>query len=249
MHILQKMLATATLAFCMATAANAQQEQPAFNHVKTNLAGVAVRNYQLQYERILLRRFSVALSYRVMPGGTVPFTSTLLDIAGDPTLTDALTNMTVGGTALTPELRIYLGKGYGRGFYLAPFYRDARFDAANARVHFETLPGQTESIVLRGATRAHTAGILLGAQWALGKHLTLDWWILGPHAGKGSADLKGVPGKTLNAYEQEQLRDKLASIKFPLATESISVGANSGQVKLGGTMGGVRAGLALGVRF
>lgn len=249
MYILQKMLVTSFLALGMSGVAHAQQEKTKFNRVKVNLPGIAARNYQLQYERILSRRFAVAISYRTMPKGAVPFKSTLLELAGDEALADAVTNMEIGGTAITPEVRIYLGKGYGHGFYLAPFYRHARFDANGAKVTFETLPGQTESIALSGTSKANTAGIMLGAQWTLGKHLSLDWWILGPHAGKGRADFKGVPSKTLNAYEQEQLRNKLESMEFPLEAQEINVSANSGQVKLGGTMGGVRAGVSLGVRF
>jgi hypothetical protein len=27
-----------------------------------------------------------------------------------------------------PEVRFYLGKGYGKGFYIAPFYRNLKYD-------------------------------------------------------------------------------------------------------------------------
>lgn len=247
----------AALVLTAAAGLSAQAQTPfqtatnatAKNIVKLNLAGLATRSYQLQYERVLSRRFSVALAYRTMPKGAVPFKNKLLNLADDPNITDAVTNLEVSGSAITPEVRLYLGKGYGKGFYIAPFYRNASFDASGAKITFETFPGTEESISLTGKSKANTGGILLGAQWGLGKHVSLDWWILGPHIGAGKADLVGVPSKSLGAYEQERLRQELEDMDLPGSKTTYTVGANRTDVNLKGTMGGVRAGLSLGVKF
>lgn len=239
---------------CSAQAQTATTETPVArknNFVKTNLAGIVARNYSVQYERILSKRFSVALSYRMMPSGNVPFRSSLLEIfADDQDAKNAFEQIQVEGSAITPELRFYVGKkGYGQGFYLAPFYRAARFEGSGVKVDFETLPGQTESIQLSGNAKGNTAGLLLGAQWALGKCIVLDWWILGPHYGTGKANMNGIPSKTLSSFEQQQLREELENMEFPLAEKEVTVTANSAAVKLNGPWGGVRAGLSLGIRF
>ncbi|OLY93165.1 Protein of unknown function [Cnuella takakiae] len=249
--IMAALLLTATAGLSTQAQSNSEAnlQSPPRNIVKFNLAGLAARNYQLQYERVLSRRISLALSYRTMPKGSVPFKSKLLNLVDDQNFTDAVTNLEISGTALTPEVRIYLGKGYGQGFYIAPFYRNASFDATGAKISFETLPGKEESISLAGKTKTNSGGILFGAQWGLGKHVSLDWWILGPHIGTGKADLVGVPSKTLTAYEQERLRQELDNMDFPLKNVSYTVGPNRTDVKLDGTLGGVRAGLSLGVRF
>lgn len=220
-----------------------------YNIVKFNLAGLATRNYQVQYERVLSRRFSVALAYRTMPKGAMPFKAKVLKLADDPNISDMVTNLEVSGSAITPEVRLYLGKGYGQGFYIAPFYRNASFDASGAKITFETFPEKEESITLSGKSKANTGGILFGVQWNLGKHINLDWWILGPHVGTGKADLVGVPSKTLSAYEQERLRQELDDMDLPGKNTTYTVGANRTDVNLKGTMGGVRGGLSLGVRF
>lgn len=43
------------------------------NFIKTNLTGIILKNYSLQYERTLNKKISVALQYRMMPTTGIPF--------------------------------------------------------------------------------------------------------------------------------------------------------------------------------
>ena len=221
------------------------------NMVKLNLTGIALKNYSLQYERTLSRKFSVALCVRTMPGTTLPFKNAIVDQVGndDPDTKNTIETFELSNFAITPEVRLYLSKkGYGRGFYLAPFYRYASFKTSTLNFDYEGT-GTSGTISLSGKLTANTAGLMLGAQWALGKHFSLDWWILGPHYGSGTGDFAGKSSRTLTTEEQTDLRDQLNDLDIPLTDKTVNVNANGASLKLDGPWGGIRAGILLGFRF
>ena len=82
------------------------------NIVKTNVTAYAFRNVNLTYERIINQKFSVAIGFGSMGKGSVPFSKNYIKDT-------ELSNVEVSLTNFTIEPRIYLGKGYGHGFYLA----------------------------------------------------------------------------------------------------------------------------------
>lgn len=198
-----------------------QKENRQLNFFKINLFGIPLKNYSLQYERALSKRFSVAVAYRIMPSTGLPFKNLISDaIAEEAGSDDAEVNeaketilgLRVSGSAITPEVRLYVGKkGYGRGFYLAPFYRRATFETNNLAFNFEDENNANEeiSVNLNGKFTSNTGGLLMGAQWALGKYICLDWWILGAHFGNGEGNFRGVTNQTLTPSEQEDIRQEL----------------------------------------
>lgn len=248
------MLAACQLLNAQDTGANASESTQNQNTVdfkrnllKVNLPGLVVKNYSLQYERVMGKATSLALSLRTMPTSSIPLKGFILDLAdNDPDTKDVLDKLRLSNFAITPEFRWYVGKrGYGRGFYIAPFYRYARFKSNDVVVEYDN----TESITLKGEQSAHTGGLLFGAQWFLGKTICLDWWILGPHYGSGDGLFTGVTDHLLSPQEQSSLRDALEDIDIPLVKEQITVTANGANVKFTGPWAGLRAGLSLGIRF
>lgn len=221
------------------------------NFIKLNLTAIAFKNYSIQYERVLNKAISVAVSFRTMPATTLPFKSLILDAVGDNADTKkVIEDFRLSNFAFTPEVRFYPGKkGYGRGFYIAPFYRYASFSTNSLTFDFQNTAGVQSSINLSGKLNANTAGLLFGAQWALGKHMCLDWWILGPHYGAGTGDFTGVASKPLTPDEQNDLRRELENLEIPLTNKTVAVDANGASLKLSGPWGGVRSGISLGVRF
>ncbi len=222
------------------------------NIIKTNLTGIPLRNYSLQYERVLNKRLSLALSYRNMPEGPIPFKQLIINSldAGDQEAIDQVESLRLSNTAITAELRWYVGKkGYGRGFYIAPFYRYANHKAGNVSIEYTADQGGTEKINLSGSLVSNTGGLLFGAQWFLGKAIVLDWWIFGPHYGGGNGDLKGLTSSPLSPQEQADLKQELEDIDIPLTTKTVVVDANGASVKLDGPWAGIRAGLSIGIRF
>lgn len=221
------------------------------NILKVNLTSLPLKQYALQYERVLNRKFSVALGVRVMPESTLPFKQAILDAVGDdPDTRDVLETFRMSNLAITPEFRFYLSKrGYGRGFYLAPFYRYANYKTSQLEFDYDDGGGGTETINMTGKLTSNTGGLLLGAQWPLGKRLVLDWWILGPHYGAGNGLFTGVSTQTMTPAEQDDLRTQLEDIDIPLTNKTVVVTANGASLELDGPWGGIRAGFSLGIRF
>ena len=222
------------------------------NFIKVNLTSIILKNYSIQYERVLNKTISVSLSFRDMPTTTLPFKNQILKQMGSDNTDaqDIVENLTLGNYAITPELRFYLGKkGYGRGFYIAPFYRYAKYNAGNVAIEFDTDQNQTRSIDLSGNITAHTGGIMFGAQWSLGKHLCLDWWILGPHYGVSSGEMTGVPSPDLTPQEQADVRQNMEDMDIPMVKKTVEVSANKVAMVFDGPWAGIRAGISVGFKF
>lgn len=221
------------------------------NLVKLNITAPFLKNYALQYERVINKRFSVALSGRIMPASTIPFKRFIRDevIRNENELvTDILNQVQFSNFAITPEMRIYLGpKGYGRGFYVAPFYRFAKYKMHKATLSYEA--DQTYEVRVSGDLTSHTGGILLGSQWHLNKNISLDLWIAGPGIGGARGQIAGIANQTLPAEAQDELRSYLEDINVPFAKEKVSVNANGARMDLSGSWAGLRTGVLLAFRF
>ncbi|MEP6676998.1 MAG: hypothetical protein ABJA78_17680 [Ferruginibacter sp.] len=223
-----------------------------FNFIKVNVTALALKNYAFQYERIINRKFSFALGFRTMPSTGLPFKNQVVDALGadDPETKTTIENMRLSNFAVTPEFRFYVGrKGYGRGFYIAPFFRYAKFTTHDVTFTYQNTLNVSSTINLSGDITANTGGILFGIQKPLGKHLCIDLWLLGPHYGSGKGDFNGVSSKTLTPDEQNDLRQELNDIDIPLTDKKVTVTSNSASVNLNGPWGGVRSGISFGFRF
>lgn len=221
------------------------------NFVKLNVLSLPLKNFHVQYERVLSKRVSVALAGRYMPTSGIPFKSVILDAVGndDQDTRDLIDQSQIGNIAITPEVRFYLGKGYGKGFYIAPYYRYAKFSTNTVTVSFSEPNGPRRSVNLSGELSGHSGGLMFGAQWFLSKAISLDWWIIGAHYGNGKGSFTGIPSPSLTPGEQAEIRQTLEDIDVPLIDKTIAVSANSINVKTDGAFGGLRGGLLLGIRF
>lgn len=224
---------------------------PAANMIKLNLTSLPLKQVAFQYERVLNRKFSVALGVRIMPATTLPFKQAILDAVGDdPDTRNVLETFQLSNTAITPELRFYLSKrGYGRGFYLAPFARFARYKTSLLEFDYDDGNGGQETINLAGKLTSTTGGLLMGAQWPIGKRVVLDWWILGPHYGSATGKFSGISSQTMTPAEQDDLRTQLNDIDIPFTNKTVVVTANGASLELDGPWAGIRAGFSLGIRF
>lgn len=171
--------------------------------------------------------------------------STISNMIDDPETTRQLEELKTGNFAFTPEVRFYLGKEAMRGFYVAPFARYSKF-TASMPFEFDVM-GTAQTMPLSGDLKTFTGGIQLGAQWKLGNKLYLDWWMLGPQYGSAKGLLDGK--RSLNAQEQQALRDELQDVEIPFADTKTTVDANGARMDISGPWAGLRAGLSLGVRF
>lgn len=215
------------------------------NIAKINLIGFSING---QYERILSKRVSVLISYRVLPTGKFLFRG--LIPTTDLRARESLNNLNVSNSAITPEVRFYLGKkGYGQGFYLAPFFRSAKFGGNGIGIDFTLDNGQPATFNMEGNIRANTFGFLIGTQWKLGKNLWLDWQILGPHYGRANGTITGISNLSLSTTERTSLENALKGISIPFINQNVSVSPNKAIVNLNGPWAGLRTGLSLGFDF
>ncbi|SFW67915.1 hypothetical protein [Cellulophaga fucicola] len=220
------------------------------NIVKFSLTSLVFKNFQFQYERVLNKTFSVALSYGTIPKSGIPFGKSIKEIAGDGDLTKIIADGKVGYSSFTPEVRIYTGKkGYGKGFYLAPFFRASKYTFENINFDYDLDNGDTATINTSGTLKGSTFGLLLGSQFNLGHNLVLDWWIAGPHIGTSNGDLRGTTSRVLSQNEQDALLDSLQDTDITFVDAEYKVDENGAEISLDGPWAGVRAGLSIGYRF
>lgn len=222
------------------------------NLIKVNITSALIKNYSLQYERILSKSVSATVTFRMMPVTGIPYTDNLIkwfDIT-DPDALDIIENVNIGNFAITPEIRFYTGKkGYGTGFYFALFYRYGQYTFDNAFLPYDTDAGNEIKFNTTGNATSHTGGFMIGAQWALGRHMCLDWWILGSHFGVSSGDILGLPSAPLSQVDQQNIRDDLNDIDIPMFDQTVNVTSDKVSMIFDGPWVGIRAGLSIGVRF
>lgn len=215
------------------------------NLMKVNLLSLPLGNFSFEYERIVGKKVTAGLGFRFMPKSGIPLKSTISDLIDDPETEAQLDQFKTSNTSFTPEVRFYLGKEALHGFYLSPF---VRFSSYKIEGPFEyDVNNSPQTIPLDGKLNTVTGGLLIGAQWKLGRGLYLDWWMLGPQYGSANGELTGT--KTLSQQEQDELRVELEDIDIPFAETKTSVNGQGARVDITGPWAGLRAGLCLGIRF
>lgn len=226
------------------------------NIAKINLLALPLRNFSLQYERMIARKISVGVGLGTVPRGSFPLLSSFESLIDDEETFNKLENIRVGSTAITVEPRFYFGKHDGpRGFYIAPYLRYSTyylgFDEFEYTVELESGSGsqyeETRSLALSGRVNGFTGGVLFGAQWRIARRFYLDWWILG--ATYGTANGKLIGASPLNADEQRGLRESLEDLEIPMLETTTTVDANGGRLDIKGPWAGIRSGLAVGIKF
>ena len=228
------------------------------NIVKTNITAYAFRNINLTYERVFAKWFSATIGYSTMPDGKIPFLKSILSEEDYQELGD----LSASSSAFTLEARFYLGKGYGKGFYVAPYYRNSSFGAKGFNYkyeyeYYEENEGNSQLIqeeiplLTSGSTKANSFGLLIGSQFFLNKKGSwiLDWWIGGGHYGAGSGNFDMVSNRSLTPDQQNALKADLEDLDIPLLKYEVTTTTNGAKIKIDGPWAGLRSGLSLGYRF
>lgn len=217
------------------------------NIIKTNLLGIPLRNYTLQYERVLTRRFSAQLEYRFMPDGHLPL-SQFIPTGENGDVQESLKNTTFSATAITPSIKFYpTRKGYGRGFYITANYRATNYSASNFKYVYDE--ENNNSVTLKGDFKTNTFGVGIGKQWTVGKFIVLDYTIFGLQYGSASGNFVGNYTEDLSAEDQQKVQDVLDGIELPFVTTKVNVGTNRTTIKIDGPWAMLRTGFSIGVRF
>jgi hypothetical protein len=170
----------------------------------------------------------------------------------DPDEKETIKNLLISNYAITPEVRYYLGKKkYGNGLYLSLFYRYGSFNLNN--IVYDSEEGEGPTMDATADVKSHTGGLMIGSQWALGKYVCLDWWILGPHFGVSSGDVIALSSDPLDQEDQQDIRDNLnddlVEADIPMFDYKISTTSDQVKLNFNGPWGGLRFGLSFGVKF
>ena len=229
---------------------NSQDFSDKKNIVKTNVTGYAFRNVNLSYERAIKKWLSINVGFGTMPDGNVPFLNSFVKDGETE-----FSNVKVSLTNFTIEPRFYLGQGYGKGFYIAPYFRHTNFKGNNFIYNYEHQDalGNTEEIpvTINGKTNGNSGGLMVGVQWFLGKkdNWVLDWWIVGAHYGSGKGDFNGTSNRALNQVEQQELKKQLEDLDIPMVKYTVETNDHGARIKMDGPWAGLRSGVSLGYRF
>ncbi len=218
------------------------------NLIKVNLTSVVFRNFQLAYERTITKRIGLQVSYGFIPTGQVPLVDEYIK-------DENINSIKMGGSNFTLEPRIYLGKGYGQGFYIAPYYRYSHFVIDNLTYNYRSedpaVSGEKIPIAFTGKTNSNNVGLMIGAQWLLGRkdNWVLDVWFIGGHYGGATGTIAGKSGRPLTAYEQNQLKEDIQDLDITLFDYSVSTNSAGAIINLDSKWLGVRSGISFGYRF
>lgn len=215
------------------------------NMVKWNLLGLASSTISFQYERLITPKTSIAVNMNIMPNRNIPFFGIVEDIVKDKGAIDLLKDVKMKTFSFTPEARFYLGKHGMRGFYIAPFLRYDRFTLALPveYIYQEKL----ESVTINGNVDSFSGGLALGAQFRLSEKFYLDVTFVGLSYGTASGELSGK--RTLNADEQQEVRDALVKVNVEKVTYQYNVHEQGADVKLKGPWANAKLAVAIGYRF
>ncbi len=226
---------------------------PDRNFIKLNLLALPLRNFSLQYEHALSKRFSVALGFRFMPDGSLPLLSSFESFIGikDPEVQNAFRSVNIRNLAITPEARWYPSKkGYGRGLYIAAYYRYFQIDISSSNKFQVELDNSIRNMTLNMNLQAHNFGLMFGGQWMLSKRLFLDWWIMGAQLGWQTGEFIFSPDQEFSDAQINEINNRI-SINFTklgqttlINKQAVIIGTNSFL-----ELTGLRTGLCLGVRF
>ncbi len=100
-----------------------------------------------------------------------------------------------------------------------------------------------------GSITSHTGGFLMGYQWALGKHMCLDWQMFGPHFGVSSGDFLGVAFFSSFCKDQSNIEEEFMKVESSLLEQTVDATADEVKMTIDGPWAGIRFAVSLGVKF
>ncbi len=220
------------------------------NIIKTNITGYAFRNINLSYERSINRWFAINVGFGTVAEGKVPFMNAFLSEEDEKDFQ----NLKIKATNFTIEPRFYIGQGYGKGFYFAPYYRYSKVSTNTFDYTYDySAFGTTIPVPLKGLgdTSGNSGGLMVGAQFFLNKQhsFILDFWIAGAHYGSGRGDFSLTSDIILTPEMQAQLKQEIENLDIPFVDYTVETNSNGARIKVDGPWAGFRSGFSLGYRF
>lgn len=228
--------------------------KPKRHIVKMNLPSLIVGTFSFQYEFFPTSFLSIALGYKFTPERGMVFKDKVIDLVEDSSNADDLddpgarffSHFRFKGNAITPEVRFYLGEGYGKGFYLGPFVRFDNYKFTSL-YPFEGAMSFYD-IDFEGKFKSFGYGLNIGAQYRIGR-IAIDAF-LGPYFSNVKINFNSVSNYTMTDEDAQWLVDELSDFKLPNGKTEITANKNSVRVKMtADNFINLRFGLGIGYRF
>ncbi len=231
--------------------------------IKLSLSQLIFTNFSFQYEYAFHKNMSGALGLSFLLPRSIPgyFFKAPTDAN-----TSGYSLPNFGGWAITPEFRFYPGAKVNHqaphGFYFAPYFRYAKYtlkaNYTDVGTNASTGAPYDNHYAVKASYYGHTIGLMIGSQWIIGKHFSIDWWIVGAGAGRAKFSIEGTStdaNTNLSSADQAQLNSDISGSmsdlgSFGKGTVVVTTTSNSAKVVVSGLpMLSVRAGLTLGFAF
>jgi hypothetical protein len=238
--------------------------------IKLNLLPLSLGDFSFQYEYAFHKNMSGALGFSLL-NLSGKLKAALIDSMG-------ITNSKVTGWALTPEFRFYPGEKKENeaphGFYLAPYFRYAKYNVTGlypvdlpatagsggtptTTPSGSTVPTESFNLNIKSTLTSYNAGLMIGYQWIIGGHFSLDWWILGMGRGKSNLTYDFYSSQlNMSASDQADLKkdmdENINSDSFSPFSPTVtnSTNAQGGKVLVEGLPSiSLRSGLTIGFAF
>lgn len=180
------------------------------NIIKLNVPGLLMKSVGLQFEHRITRKTTLAMGLIYRPMGSWTYSKyfdTLTTGSGYSQETIFMfANSTFRTFMLTPEFKYFLGRRAPAGIYVSAFAR-AKFDKTNFKYHYQnnSSPENLGSASLNETVLG--GGLLIGYQIMSKKHLTIDFWFLGPWIGNMHTNLRS----SVDVSQMSSLQQTFAS--------------------------------------
>lgn len=177
------------------------------NVIKINTSQILFRNLSFQYERALHENLSVACGISFFLQRPLPKAY----YSDDDPSGEGLRSPVYGGWSITPELRYYPAGDVDEhpsphGFYIAAYLRYSKYKLTS-EFYENYSNGMRYGYDYKLEYKGTNVGLMLGSQWIIGKHFSIDWWIIGGGYGLARFKMEAVTsGYTMDASEQAEVQ-------------------------------------------
>ena len=248
------------------------------NVVKLHLEGLAFKQINFSYERVLGDKLSAGAKIGFFIPGKIPGLVYSPDIPIDGYVDNELLKNKFTGISIVPEIRFYPGGKAPKGFYLGAYVRYNTYklglsqttnyefsnqeyqDLSPTEDYYNLVNHTNKSIEatldLEVKLRQFGLGGQIGVQWTLGDRVTIDWGIIGIgydfYKLSGEVSVVDIPVdyEKYSSEAEVSFNKDIDGLPF-IGNSKITVDADQESVKasLPFSSIGVRSFLSIGIRF
>lgn len=207
------------------------------NAIKLNLTQCFLTNPTIQYEIAVHNNISFAVSYAFLIPKKIPNLVWEQDNSGI-----GWKNGRFNGMSGIIEARFYPGKKEEyqapHGFYVAPYYKYSKYTLTGDYTMQGVNSGPNREFGVKGTYSGYAIGAMMGAQFIINDHFSIDIWILGMGFGKAKLVTELVVKDDQPLIQNETYNDIIDKVdelgKFGKGDIKLEVKDKSAMLEVGG---------------